>query len=587
MNAPLSPAALASLAGGHGDPAALGVLYAGQSGRRRLLTVAAARSAGTDPLVRRSLALLTDAERADPAAVARVLAHPPVTGWARAALGGHVDTGYLAALAAAAATRAGLAFELTLPCPDGVLVLPTIGGASGLAGGAVTVRAAAGAISVAAGHPSAAVGAAVPAADGVASTADGHGWLAARSLTLTTPGGTREVVVDDQDPWRHRYHRPPAPRLDEATAGRLVWLTAQAWEWIVARLPAHADGLRVLLHSLVPLRAPVSGNPVSATSRDALGAIALSVPADAPTLALLLVHELQHTKLGALLDLLPLHGDGGPARYRAPWRLDPRPVGALLQGAYAHLGVAEVWRCRRREGLAAEFEYAYWREQTHRAVVQLAGSPELTAAGRAFVAGMAATVRRWRDPADSPVDGRVEAAVRDVADGGTVRWALANLSPDPDEVDRLARAWRRGRSRPAGEPAAAVAAAPARPALPGDRGPEAAVRDRLVRTTPRRGGQPHAGEGPSGPDRDDLAYAAGDPARALAGYRRRLATDPDDTDAWVGLALAARRTGRPAVTGALTGRADLARALCRALAGADPLAVAAWLAEAPDADPMT
>ncbi|MEV1332237.1 HEXXH motif-containing putative peptide modification protein [Micromonospora costi] len=581
MNAPLSPAALAALAGGHGDPAALDVLHAGQSGRRRLLTVAAARAAGADPLVLRSLALLTDAERADPAAVARVLAHPPVTGWARAALGGGVDTGYLAALSAAAATRAGLTFELTLPCPDGVLVLPTIGGATGLAGGAVTVRAAAGAVSVAAGHQSAPVG-----ADGVPSTADGHGWLAARSVTLTTPDWAREVVVDDQDPWRHRYHRPPAPRLDEATAGRLVRLTAQAWEWIVAHLPAHADGLRVLLHSLVPLRAPASGNPVSATSRDALGAIALSVPADAPTLALLLVHELQHTKLGALLDLLPLHGDGGPARYRAPWRLDPRPVGALLQGAYAHLGVAEVWRCRLREGLAAEFEYAYWREQTHRAIVQLAGSPELTAAGRAFVAGMAATVRRWRDPADSAVDRRVEAAVRDVADGGAVRWALANLTPDPDEVDRLARAWRRGRSRPLGGPAAEVTAAPARPALPGDRGPEAAVRGRLLRAAARSGGPRHAnaGDGPSGPERDDLAYAAGDPARALAGYRRRLAADPDDVDAWVGLALAARRTGRPAVTGALTGRADLARALCRALAGADPLAVAAWLADAPAPD---
>ncbi|WBB68131.1 HEXXH motif-containing putative peptide modification protein [Micromonospora sp. WMMD812] len=540
----LSPTQLAALAGGHGDPATLDVLRGGQLGRRRLLTVAAARAAADQTLARRSLDLLTRAERADPAAVAAVLAHPPVTGWARAALDGNADAGYLAALAAAAATRAGLPFELTVPCPDGTLLLPTIGGTAGLIPGTATVRGTAGTLSIQADV--------------------GGDWLPARRITLPATGP--ELLVDDLDPWRHRYHRPPAARLDDAAAARLDRLTGQAWEWVAHHLPAHVDGLGALLRSLVPLDPPSSGNPVSATSRDALGAIALSVPADPRTLALLLVHELQHTKLGALLDLLPLHAAAGPARYRAPWRLDPRPAGALLQGAYAHLGVAEVWRSRRHESVAAAFEYAYWREQTVRATAQLTGGAELTEAGHAFVAGMAATLRRWRDPADSPVDGRIEAAVEDVADGGAVRWALANLTPDPDEVDRLAGAWRRGRPRPAGGPAATVTAAPARPALATETGPEAAVRRRLL-------GAPAE---PSDPDPSDRAYAAGDPATALAGYRRRLTAEPDDADAWVGLVLAARRTGQPAAR-ALTGRPDLARALCGALPGADPLALATWL----------
>ncbi|MEV4657180.1 HEXXH motif-containing putative peptide modification protein [Micromonospora sp. NPDC049301] len=546
MSGPLSGAQFAGLAGGHGDPDALDVLRGGQLGRRRLLTVAAARAYGDDPLVRRGLDLLTRAERADPAAVAGVLAHPPLTGWARAAIGRTTDPGYLATLAAAAATRAGLAFELTLPCPDGTLLLPTLGGAVGLAPGPTVVS----------------------ARHGTARIIQRDGpvrWLPVRRMT---PAAGVEVTIDDQDPWRRRYHHPPAPRLADDAAADLDRLTGRAWRWLHAHLPAHADGLAGLLRSLVPLRPPPSGHAVSATSRDALGAIALSVPAEPKTLALLLVHELQHTKLGALLDLVPLHHPG-PARYRAPWRLDPRPASALLQGAYAHLGVAEVWRCRRAEGVGAAFEYAYWREQTARAARQLAGASELTDAGRSFLAGMTATLRGWRDP----VDEQIEAAVRDVADGGAVRWGLANLSAHPDEVDRAVRAWRRDEPRPDDGPPPTVTPGPATPALPTDTGPESAVRRRLL----------DAGTEPSTMDRADRAYAGGDPVRALEGYRRRLGGDPEDTDAWVGLALAAARTGHPAAARALATRPDLVRAVHRALPDADLLAVAAWCLDTPSA----
>ncbi|RLP95153.1 hypothetical protein EAD89_02240 [Micromonospora sp. BL4] len=545
MSGPLSGTQFAGLAGGHGEPSALDVLRGGQLGRRRLLTVAAARAYGDDPLVRRGLDLLTRAERADPAAVAEVLAHPPLTGWARAAIDRPADPGYLAALAAAAAARAGLAFELTLPCPDGTLLLPTIGGAVDLAPGTAVVSAGQGTVRI------------IPR-DGPAR------WLPARRIT---PTAGVEVTIDDQDPWRRRYHHPPASRLGDTAAADLDRLTGQAWRWLRVNLPAHADGLAGLLRSLVPLRPPPSGHAVSATSRDALGAIALSVPADPKTLALLLVHELQHTKLGALLDLVPLHRPGGPARYRAPWRLDPRPVGALLQGAYAHLGVAEVWRCRRAEGVAAAFEFAYWREQTGRAVRQLTGAAELTDAGRTFVDGMAGTLRGWRDP----VDDEVGAAVRDIADGGAVRWGLANLRPHPDEVDRAVRAWRRDQPCPDDGPPPTVVPGRAAPALATDTGPEAAVRGRLLADD----------ADPSTLDSSDRAYAADDPARALDGYLRRLDDDPEDTDAWVGLALAARRTGQPAVARALATRPDLVRAVHRALPDADPLALARWCLATP------
>ena len=131
---------------------------------------------------------------------------------------------------------------------------------------------------------------------------------------------------------------------------------------------------------------------------------------------------------------------------------------------------------------------------------------------------MAGTLRGWRDS----VDGPVEAAVRDVADGGAVRWGLANLVPDPAQVEQLARAWRQGVPPTPGGSAPTVAAAAPRPALTVGSGPEAAVRHRLLGS----GGLP--GSSPS-----DQAYAAGNRENALAGYRRRLRPTPGtSTPGW-------------------------------------------------------
>src|SRR5581483_603165 len=60
--------------------------------------------------------------------------------------------------------------------------------------------------------------------------------------------------------------------------------------------------------------------------------------------AVTLAHELQHLKLGALLDIVTLALPDDGRRYYAPWRDDPRPLGGLLQGAYAYFGVSGFWR---------------------------------------------------------------------------------------------------------------------------------------------------------------------------------------------------------------------------------------------------
>src|SRR5581483_10387130 len=134
---------------------------------------------------------------------------------------------------------------------------------------------------------------------------------------------------------------------------------------------------------------------VSSSSPETFGTVAMSRQPDRYTCAVTLVHEVQHLKLSALLDLVPLTLPDDGQRYYAPWRTDPRPASSLLQGAYAFLGVSGFWR-RLRQAAAqtavrqrADAEFARWRAAAAQTVTTLRSTGRLTAAGQDFTAEMA------------------------------------------------------------------------------------------------------------------------------------------------------------------------------------------------------
>jgi uncharacterized protein len=121
--------------------------------------------------------------------------------------------------------------------------------------------------------------------------------------------------------------------------------------------------------------------------------VAAALPGDPVTLALLLIHEFQHVKLGAVLDLYDLFDLSDTRLYYAPWREDRRPIEGLLQGTYAHLGVTDFWRARRRIAIGpaadeAGKQFIRWQAHTATAIETLADSGALTSLGAQFVAGM-------------------------------------------------------------------------------------------------------------------------------------------------------------------------------------------------------
>jgi uncharacterized protein len=195
------------------------------------------------------------------------------------------------------------------------------------------------------------------------------------------------------------------------------------------------------------LRPAGGGRSISAAARNAFGAVGIARPTAADTLALLIVHEFQHVKLGAVLDLHDLFDPDDKRLYYAPWRPDPRPLEGLLQGTYAHLAVTEFWRSRLHElreaaGSApvasesvasesaasdavahAELEFTRWRAHTAEAAETLAGSGSLSALGERFATGVRATVAPWLD---EPVEGWAVVAAQRSAEETRSSW-LAHL----------------------------------------------------------------------------------------------------------------------------------------------------------------
>jgi uncharacterized protein len=228
-------------------------------------------------------------------------------------------------------------------------------------------------------------------------------------------GVALDLLLDDLDPYRDNHHVAAAPRLPESAVRRYRELFDEAWRLLVRHAPARAAELSAGLSTVVPLVDLGDGYARSATARDAVGSFGLSLPATAADLAVTLVHEFQHSKLSGLLDIVTLYDRPAPGLHYAPWRQDPRPLGGLLQGVYAFLGVADTWRALRAAPSLrdrAEQEYADVRAQVAAALPALSASPYLTPAGRRFVRPLADTLRAMTaEPLPEPVVARARVAL--------------------------------------------------------------------------------------------------------------------------------------------------------------------------------
>ncbi|MEV5950814.1 FxsB family cyclophane-forming radical SAM/SPASM peptide maturase [Streptomyces sp. NPDC051993] len=361
---------------------------------QELLAAVSERIALSDRQAAAAWELVAHLDAEASAALDGVLAHPYTRPWALSVLDGRAaPAAGLAEIAAATVLRARLDHPVTVPLRGGALRLPGLGSVR-LAGEV--------------GHAEVSAGPDGFTVRGGARRLD-IGWH--EGMDGLTPhwqpvrlfqGEGWSVAIEDTDPLRDCHKWPVAERLPADEAKLWAEDLTGAWSLIRRELPAYAEGVAAGLRLITPLHAPV-GSDVSAACKEAWGAIGAARPASPELLALLIVHEFQHVKLAAVLDAVDLYDKADRQLYYAPWRDDPRPIGGLLQGTYAHIAVTDFWRARRRsapgalERDTAEAQFARWRQHTVEAVEELLGSGSLTDLGLRFVNGMGETVRGWLD----------------------------------------------------------------------------------------------------------------------------------------------------------------------------------------------
>jgi HEXXH motif-containing protein len=571
-----------ALCAGAGDADTVRHLWQTQRSRRMLLINAVAEAAGATPDALGPLPpaatawnTLVRAEATAPAEATAILLHPQVGSWAAYALRRHmggaesdvpiwVDFGALHSISLIAAARAGLNWRTQLPVRSGHVMLPGFGMAVVPSTSAVSHIAAdtdAGVIRLhATGFELA-----LPAR----ASDDPDGWWSLRRLEAGADPRL-SVWLDDIDPFRDLGDPVPPERLDEAEFARWHDLLDDAWALLRRDHRETAEAMVEGVVSLVPLPTSNGWDITSASTGEAFGSILVSRPSDATALAVALVHEFQHIKLGGLIHLAPLCRTDDDTWYYAPWRDDPRPLSGLLQGIYAFVGIAGFWR-ERREAVGdiarqvADFEYAYVRQQVDDALRTVETVDGLTPWGRRVVDRLSERVRPWGTELLSPEPTRLATLV---ATCHRVGWRIRSVRPSQVDVQRLVHAWMAGESLPARLHEAVVEPQPT------DRwsaGLSGLARQRITMPDAELPADLRS----NGLTGADVALMRGDNDAARAGYLARIAKDADDLHAWTGLGVA------DDTCSALVERPSLVRAVYLRLASEgrapDPAALASWV----------
>lgn len=590
---------LAALCEGGGSSADLALLRSGQLSKRMLQLRAIvdacerrAVEAGELARVEESYQSLAAVQQNQPQIVAELLASPQVGAWAawclRRLTGGRdpdgrpelpplwADLAHLGAIAAVAAIRSGVELRTSLVARAGSVMLPTLGRLTveshapwtlarfDLSSRFATVR-----------------------VDGcrmiVPEGGDAPGWEPVWRFQARIDGVELVVELDDLDPHWRCFGLPVSGRLGPDAVERWRCRLVEAWTVLAARHPEQLSAVGASVTCLVPLASRTRHSHVSATSRYAPGAVALTEPACGVGLAATLIHEAQHFKLNALHDLVPLYRPDAIGFFYSPWRHDPRPLAGLLHGIYAFVGVAEFLR-REREwarlrDAQAELELARYSAQLRLGYQQVAAAQGLTEFGVTLVASLGVAIERLRVD-DIPHD--VRRLAEDLVVEHWASWRLRYLAPEPASVEKLADAWL------SGHPATVNVPIHDRLTANIDDGNES-PRARLARSwvsereAARRGARnPEAfGARFPGASEADVHLVAGEYAEAIDAQSQRIAAGAADSIIWAGLVVAHRRICTDRNRSSLVTRPELVHALCERLtalsSSCDPCELDRWL----------
>ncbi|MEV6680960.1 radical SAM/SPASM protein FxsB, inactivated metallohydrolase extension form [Streptomyces erythrochromogenes] len=325
--------------------------------------------------------LVAAVERAGQAgadALDAVLDHPFTRTWVLAALdaardglpGGAEAARRLTALAASAVLRGGLDLPAEVAYRDGEVYLPTLGllrlgepGTEGRASLHVTED----------GYV---------ARDGRSEHRFGPAAGDARWQPVRTwsPGpDAAPVALEDLDPYRNCFPRPPRLRLGAGETEEWRGRLDRAWALLHKAVPGFARAAAAGLTTLTPLAGGPRAGGWGEAGRHGPGALGVPYAAGVRETALALLTGRRRTRLRALTEVTDLYALDGEWQHRSPWRSRPVPVSRLLADVHERVAV-EAYR---RATAGAEPGGA---DRIHEALDRLSAAAELTVTGKRLVA---------------------------------------------------------------------------------------------------------------------------------------------------------------------------------------------------------
>lgn len=347
----------------------------------RLLLARLHADLAADPGWAQAWELLTAVEgagEAGPDALDAVLDHPFTRTWVLAALDAARDgrqdapeaARRLTALAAAAVLRGGLDLPAEVAYRDGEVYLPTLG----------LLRL---------GEPGTEGRAALHVTDGGYAVRDGRtehrfgptaGDARWQPVRTWSPGpDPAPVALEDLDPYRNCFPRPPRLRLGAGEAEEWRGRLDRAWVLLHKAVPEFARAAATGLTTLTPLAGGPRAGGWGEAGRHGPGALGVPYAAGVRETALALLTGRRRTRLRALTEVTDLYALDGQWQHRSPWRERPVPVSRLLADVHERVAVEAYRRATATPEPGGS-------DRIHRALDQLSEAAELTVTGKSLVA---------------------------------------------------------------------------------------------------------------------------------------------------------------------------------------------------------
>lgn len=171
---------------------------------------------------------------------------------------------------------------------------------------------------------------------------------------------------------------------------------ARALELIGRYMPDLRGEIDLYLHQIVPVGFDAHSH-LSASYQEVIGTVYMTLHPQLMTMVEATIHEFQHNKLHAALELDPLLHNAFSPLYASPVRPDPRPLQGVLLAVHAFVPVARLYQLMRAAGhegtRGADFErrYAQIVAGNHEGSMVLLEHGQPTDSGRALLDEL----RRW------------------------------------------------------------------------------------------------------------------------------------------------------------------------------------------------